>query len=58
MKIKIADLKKQLKTYNQKELIELVVDLFKINKEVQNFLSSKFLGDEANEFLFEQARKK
>ena len=32
--------------------------MFKTNKEVQNFLSSKFLGDEAIEVLFKQARKK
>jgi hypothetical protein len=58
MKIKITDLKKQLKQYEQKELIELIVEMFKANKEVQNFLSSKFMGDEANEVLFNQARKK
>jgi hypothetical protein len=44
MKIKVTDLKKELKQYTQTELINLVVELFKANKEVQNFLSSKFLG--------------
>jgi hypothetical protein len=58
VKIKITDLKKQLKEYEQKELIELVVEMFKANKEVQNFLSSKFLGGEVIEDLFNQARKK
>ncbi|MCL6573434.1 MAG: DUF6155 family protein [Bacillus sp. (in: Bacteria)] len=58
MKIKMTDLKKQLKTYEQKELIELIVEMFKANNEIQNFLSSKFLGDEAIEDLFNQARKK
>jgi hypothetical protein len=58
MKIKVTDLKKQLKAYDQKELIELVVEMFKANKDVQNYLSSKFLGDEVNEVLFQQARKK
>lgn len=58
MKIKITDLKKQLKKYEQKELIELIVEMFKANKEVQNYLSSKFLGDEVIEVLFHQARKK
>ena len=58
MKIKVSDLKKRLKNYEQKELIELVVEMFKTNKEVQNFLSSKFLGDEVIEVLFNQARKK
>jgi hypothetical protein len=58
MKIKITDLKKQLKNYDQKELIDLIVEVFKTNKEVQNFLSSKFLGDEVIEDLFQKARKK
>lgn len=58
MKIKIADLKKQLRVYEQKELIELIVEMFKSNKEVQNYLSSKFLGDEVIEVLFQQTQKK
>ena len=58
MKIKVTDLKKQLKNYEQKELIELVVEIFKANNEVQNYLTSKFLGDEAIEVLFNQYRKK
>jgi len=58
MKIKVSDLKKQLKVYNQKELIELVLEMFKTNKDVQNYLSSKFLGEEVNEALFQEARKK
>jgi hypothetical protein len=58
MKMKVTDLKKQLKQLEQKELIDLVVDVFKTNKEVQNYLSSKFLGDEAIEELFKEARKK
>lgn len=53
MKIKVTDLKKQLKGYDQKELMELVVEMFKANKDVQNYLSSKFLGDEVNEELFQ-----
>src|SRR5216110_2810579 len=58
MKIKITDLKKQLKNYEQKELIELIVELFKSNKEVQNFLSSKFLGEDVIEDLFQKTLKK
>lgn len=57
-KIKIPTLKKELKAYNQTELITLIVDLFKMNKEVQQYLSSKFLGDEVNEELHKQLRKK
>jgi hypothetical protein len=58
VKIKVTELKKQLKQYDQKELVELIVEMFKNNKDVQNFLSSKYLGDEAIEVLFTQARKK
>jgi hypothetical protein len=58
VKIKVSELKKQLKQYDQKELVELIVEMFKNNKDVQNFLSSKLLGDEAIEGLFTQARKK
>ncbi|MEH7303812.1 DUF6155 family protein [Neobacillus drentensis] len=32
--------------------------MFKANKEVQNYLSSKFLGDEVIEVLFQHARNK
>lgn len=58
MKIKVTDLKKQLREYEKKELIELVVEMFKTTKEVQNYLSSKFLGDEVIDDLFKKARKK
>jgi hypothetical protein len=58
VKIKVSELKKQLKQYDQKELVELIVEMFKNNKDVQNFLSSKLLGDEAIEGLFTQAQKK
>ncbi|HDX9577318.1 TPA: hypothetical protein ROX88_000805 [Bacillus pseudomycoides] len=57
-KIKISTLKKELKEYNQAELITLIVDLFKMNKEVQQYLSSRLLGDEVNEELHKQLRKK
>src|SRR4051812_27391109 len=58
VKIKVSDLKKQLKEYDQKELIELVVEMFKTNKDVQNYLSSRFLGEEVIEDLFKKAQKK
>ncbi|WP_283248454.1 hypothetical protein [Bacillus sp. FJAT-49711] len=44
MKLKVADLKKQLKEYEKKDLIQLIADLYKMNKDVQSFLSVKFLG--------------
>ncbi len=58
MKIKITDLKRQLKEFEQQELIELMVEMFKNSKEVQNYLSSKFLGEKVIEDLFKKARKK
>ncbi|MHC0039626.1 DUF6155 family protein [Pseudoneobacillus sp. C159] len=57
MKIKVTDLKKHLKQYNQTELVNLVVEIFKVNKEVQNYLSSKLIGEEATEILFQEAQK-
>ncbi|MED4352470.1 DUF6155 family protein [Schinkia azotoformans] len=57
-KIKITDLKKKLKEFDQKELIQLVTELYKLNKDVQDFLSSKFIGEKAVEALFESAKKK
>lgn len=56
-KIKLTDLNKKLKEFNQKELIQLVTELYNLNKDVQDFLSSKFMGEEAVEELFEKAKK-
>jgi Family of unknown function (DUF6155) len=58
MKIKVTDLKKKLNEYSQKDLIALITDLYKTNKDVQSYLSVKFMGNEATEELFEQAKKK
>ncbi|SHG23493.1 DUF6155 family protein [Ornithinibacillus halophilus] len=55
-KIKIPDLKKNLKEYDQKDLIKLVVELYKQNKDIQNYLSVKFLGDEVMHELFINAK--
>ncbi|CEG26389.1 DUF6155 family protein [Bacillus sp. B-jedd] len=57
MKIKVPELKKKLKEYDQKELIQLVTELFKASKDVQSILSVKFLGDEATEELYNNAKK-
>ncbi|MBM7578535.1 DUF6155 family protein [Jeotgalibacillus terrae] len=58
MPIKLTELKKELKSYDQKELISLISELYKLNPEVKNYLSAKFQGEEAVEVLFEEARKK
>ncbi|MGE8205433.1 DUF6155 family protein [Heyndrickxia sp. NPDC080065] len=57
MKIKVTDLKKQLKDYEQKDLIQLIADLYKSSKEVQTYLSIRFLGEEAIIELFNQTKK-
>lgn len=58
MKLKVTELKKQLKTFDQKELIQLVADLYKHSKEVQTYLTVQFVGEEAVEQLLEDAKKK
>lgn len=58
MKLKVSDLKKQLKTYDQKELIQLIADLYKMNKDVQSYLSVQFVGEEATADLFIETKKK
>ncbi|WP_404406874.1 DUF6155 family protein [Jeotgalibacillus malaysiensis] len=58
MSIKLTEVKKSLKEYDQKELISLIGELYKLNPEVKNYLSAKFKGEEAVEVLFEEAQKK
>jgi hypothetical protein len=57
-KIKITELKKKLKGFENKELTELIVELYKFNDDVKQYLSSKFIGEEANTQLYEAAKKK
>jgi len=57
-KLKLSNLKKELIQLNQKELIDLVFEIFKQNKDVQLFLSNKFLGEEAIIDLYVQTKKK
>lgn len=58
MKLKVAELKKLLKNYDQKQLIQLVADLYKNNKDVQSYLSVQFQGEEAVTELFNEAKNK
>lgn len=58
MKLKIPELKKQLKKYEQKELIQLISDIYKNNKDVQTYFSVHFLGEQAVEEVFNQTKKK
>jgi len=57
-KLKITDLKKQLKEYDQNELIDLITELYKSDKSVEEFLSMKFIGGGVIENLYEDAKQK
>ena len=54
----IVQLKKQLKQLEQKELIQLIVDLSKLNSDVKKYLSAQFNGEEVILELHNQAKKK
>jgi hypothetical protein len=56
--LKLNELKKELKEFDQKELIQLISELYKLNKDVQHYLSNKFLGEEAIIDLYEKTKKK
>lgn len=58
MPLKLTELKKELKEYDQKELITLISELYKLDPVVKNYLSVKFQGNETVEILFTEARKK
>jgi len=53
--LKIPELKKHLTDLDQKDLIKIITDLFKMNNEVKDFLNVKFLGDKVIKELFERA---
>jgi len=55
--LKVSDLKKELKELDQKELIQLITELYKNSKEVKKYLSTMFLGEEAIEDLYEKTKK-
>jgi hypothetical protein len=56
-KLKLTDLKRQLKQYDQKELIGFIAELYKQNNDIQHYLSVMFLGDEVIHELQEKAEK-
>ena len=56
-KLKITELKRHLKEYDQKELIGLISELYKVNNDVAHYLSAKFLGEEVTTELFLDAQK-
>lgn len=56
MKLKVTDVKKYLKELNQKELTEVIMELYKANKPVQDYFTIKILGETAVQELFEKAQ--
>lgn len=58
MKVKVSDLKKQLKDYDQKDLIQLISELYKNSKEVQSYMDVVLRGNDAVDELFTQTEKK
>ena len=57
-KLTLTALKKELKQFEQKELIQLIADLYKLNGEVKDYLSNRFIGEEAILALYETSKKK
>lgn len=55
--LKVTVLKKELKKLDQTEIIQLITDLYKLSDDVKQYLSSKFIGEEANAILFDKAKK-
>jgi ribosomal protein S17E len=53
-KIKVTELKKQLRDLKQDDLIKLVVESYKLSDDVKEFFSVKFIGETAVEELFEK----
>jgi hypothetical protein len=58
VKLTVAQLKKHLQGLPQPEMIQLVAECFKLDKEVEQFLTVKFLGEEAVHSLFDVYKKK
>jgi hypothetical protein len=58
MAIKVTELKKALREFEQKELINLLTELYKLNGDVKEYLSIKFSGEEAIDELYMKTKKK
>ena len=57
-KLTLTALKKELKQFDQKELIQLIADLYKLNGEVKDYLSNRFIGEASIQALYETSKKK
>lgn len=58
VKLKITELKKELKQMENKELIGVISELYKKIPDVQHYLSTRFIGEDAVQSLYESAKKK
>ncbi|UCZ54000.1 DUF6155 family protein [Bacillus shivajii] len=56
--LKIPELKKELKELDKKELIKLITELYKLNKDVKQFVSLKYNREELVNELYEEAKVK
>lgn len=54
----IVEVKKGLKKLDETELIELLLELYKSNGKVKEFVSSRFGGESYNKELFDEYKKK
>lgn len=57
-KLTLSALKKELKEFDQKELIQLIAELYKISDDVKHYVSNRFMGEEAILALYETTKKK
>lgn len=57
-KLTLSALKKELKQFEQKELIQLITELYKLNDDVKQYVSNRFIGEEAILALYETTKKK
>ncbi|ANU11910.1 hypothetical protein BBH88_17465 [Planococcus antarcticus DSM 14505] len=57
-KLKVAELKKHLKSFDKEDLIRLIVQLSKTSKEAQNYLVAEVQGEAAIAELYEEAKNK
>lgn len=56
-KVKVTELKRHLQSYDQKELIQLIVELSKTSKAAQDYLAAEVQGEVAVAELYEEAKQ-
>lgn len=57
-KLTLSELKKELKQFEQKELIQLIAELYKLNDDVKHYVSNRFIGEASILALYEATKKK